>query len=88
MANHFSASIYSFDNGYDSITQLASMGVINSFPSATTYFYPAPAGTTGGSPTTVAINAIIAVLPQGLRVKSEKFYTSKTVAELETLANA
>jgi hypothetical protein len=88
MAQHFLASIYTVDNGYDAPTQLASMGVLNSFSPTNTRFYPARAGTTGGSPTTVNLNAIIEIAPNGLNVKAAKYYTDQTVSALNTAANA
>lgn len=88
MAQNFLASIYGFDDGLNNVTQLPSMGVLNSFPAGQIHAYQADAGLTAGSPTTVAINAIIEIVPSGLNVKSRKYLTALTVTQVASAANA
>ncbi len=46
---------------------------------------PAPSGTTSNG---VTLNSIITVLPTGLVVPPGKYYSDRTVAQIQTLANA
>lgn len=84
--NHFLASIYAFQppNGSYTYTQ-GTQGVLNSFPSAGTRFYPAAAGTVASS-AEVAMNSVIELLPTGLNTNSFKFWTPATVTDLNTAA--
>ncbi len=81
MAEHFLASIYGTGRG--GATAIGtSAGLPYSFPSAGTLFRPTDEVFNG-----VTTAAIIEVLPTGLKVQSQTFYTAKTVTELDTLAN-
>jgi hypothetical protein len=85
MAQQFTASIYGFDNGYNSYDWNATMGITRSFPSqgVTIEQMTQPTAYSG-----VTCNSIITVLPDGLNVKGVKYYTPTAIATLVTAANA
>jgi len=86
MAAHFLASIYAVQPPIGSYTYTGTeQGVMNSFPTEGTRFFVADPGTTANG---VTMNSIIELLPTGLNVKSFKYWTPSTVADLNTAANA
>jgi hypothetical protein len=94
--NHFIASIYRYGNtdatalfSPAGVTIPATQGILESFPSAGTHFYPVRYK--DGVPVTacgVTMNSIIELLPTGLsgQGQSRKFYTDATVSTLNGLA--
>lgn len=90
--NHFLASIYR-ENGVDLTAAFstpdakvpAKMGISQSFPSASTRFYPVRGTVVACGVTMVSI---IELFPSGLQGQgqSRKFYTDATVATLNTAA--
>jgi len=85
--NHFSCNIYGYSQNPSAgiVNFNTKYGYLNSFPSAGTRFYPAPAGTTAGTFNTV-INTVIELFPTGLQSKPTLFYTGADVATLNTAA--
>lgn len=83
--NHFSAYIYRKEVHGITTDFAPAGGLLNSFPSSGTRFYPADAGTTAGK-IPAAINSIIEVLPTGLNIYPALYYTGATVADLNTAA--
>lgn len=63
----------------------ATIGRMQSLPSALTNFYAAPPGTTAGN--NITINSIVELLPTGLNQPSKKFYTPSTTTELQDNGN-
>lgn len=92
MAQQFVASIYRF-NGVDATASFSTagnsipalMGVSETFSPTNVRFHPIHGTLTACG---VTMNAIIELLPSGLRNYNIKFYTDRTVAQLVTLANA
>ncbi len=87
MATHYTAYIYRIDSPGGTTQIAAAGGQDNSFPSASSRFYPNPGASREGQ-AQVVCNAIIEVLPTGLVQPPTKFYTDSTVSQLQTLANA
>lgn len=85
MATHYTAYIYRIDSPGGTTQIKAAGGLQNSFPSASSRFYE---NVSVEGQAQVTCNAIIEVLPTGLVQPPTKYYTAKTVAELQTLANA
>ena len=85
MAQILSASIYGFDNGYNSYDWNANMGVTRGFPTQGITIEQLRQPTTYSG---VVCNSIITVLATGLEVNSTKYYTPTAVGTLITAANA
>lgn len=83
--NHFLASIYGYSlpNNNAILPLGTNNGLLNSFPSSGTRFFPADSGTVING---VTVNAVIQMLPSGLNIKGNKFYTDATVTTLNTNA--
>lgn len=83
--NHFLTSIYGYSNPINNavIPLGGNNGVLHSFPSAGTRFYPTDAGSTISG---VTVNSVVLLLPTGLNVKPLKFYSVDTVSTLNTNA--
>jgi hypothetical protein len=63
----------------------ATSGIVFGFPVDTFLAYPCPSGTTANG---VTMNSIVEVLPTGLNQTSVYYYTTSTVAQLNSAANA
>jgi hypothetical protein len=63
----------------------ATSGISYAFPVESFIAYPTPANTTANG---VTMNAIVEVLPTGLNQVSTYYYTTSTVAQINTAANA
>lgn len=96
MANmHFLASVYATQRGNSAPRALfslgtnvpANQGVLMSFPSVGTIFYPIPVGSIPTNQFNGAntIN-VIEVLPQGLNQPSLKYYVTDSISTLDTAA--
>lgn len=72
------ATIYNI-NGNDLPFGTANNGRLNNFPNVGVLFYATPPGTLSAG---VTMNAVIEVLPTGLRTSSNKYQTDSTVATL------
>jgi hypothetical protein len=83
--NHFLSYIYGIDGPGGSTEISFAGGAANSFPSAGTRFYPAPANYKRGV-AQVTMNAAIVVLPVGLNQQPTTFWTADTVSTLNTNA--
>ena len=96
MANmHFLASIYATSRGGNgsiravssALNVPATQGLVMSFPSVGTVFYPIPVGSLPSNVFNgVTTITVIEVLPQGLNQPSTKYYTDATVSTLDTAA--
>ena len=87
MANNniFIAPIYGMNSNAVGTAQGRTMG----FPSQSVLLRPVVTDSTfDGTFNGVTVNAIIQLLPSGTVVNQPQFFTNKTVAELQTLANA
>ncbi len=63
----------------------ATSGIVFGFPVDTFLAYPCPSGTTANG---VTMNSIVEVLPTGLNQVSTYYYTTATVAQINTACNA
>jgi len=63
----------------------ATSGIAYGFPVNTFAAYPCPTGTVANG---VTMNSIVEVAPTGLNQVSVLFYTTSTVAQINTAANA
>ena len=87
MANHLSVYVYR-RNQYDLNNPNgtpATSGIAYGFPVTTFAAYPAPANTVANG---VTMNAIVEVAPTGLNQVPVLFYTTSTVAQINSAANA
>ena len=82
--NHFLANIYIVQPPLSPQSYVGGTnGISNSFPSAGTRFYPADSGVTANG---VTMASVIELLPTGLNVHSFKFWTDKSITDLNTEA--
>lgn len=63
----------------------ATSGISYAFPVESFLAYPCPANTVANG---VSMNSIVEVLPTGLNQPSVLFYTTSTVAQINTASNA
>ena len=63
----------------------ATSGIAYGFPVEGFLAYPCPSGTTANG---VSMNTIVEVLPTGLNQTSTYYYTTATVAQINTACNA
>lgn len=63
----------------------ATSGIVFGFPVDSFLAYPCPSGTTANG---VTMNTIVEVIPTGLNQTSVYYYTTATVATLNSAANA
>lgn len=83
--NMFLASIYGTNSNATGTAQGRLMG----FPSQSILVRPVITDDTfNGTFNGVTVNAVIQLLPSGTVVNQPQYYTSKTVSEVVTLANA
>lgn len=86
MANLFLVQVYGIDAAGGSTEIQSASGQANLFPSnSPIHVYPT---TQKRGQAQVQCNAVVEVLPQGLNQISTKYFTDRTVAQVQTLANA
>ena len=86
MANLFLVQVYGIDAPGGSTEIAAAGGQANLFASQSPiHVYPT---TETRGVAQVQCNAVVEVLPQGLNQISTKYFTDRTVAQVQTLANA
>lgn len=86
MANLFLVQVYGIDAPGGPTDVQSASGVANLFASQSPiHVYPT---TEKRGVAQVQCNAVIEVLPQGLNQVSTKYFTDRTVAQVQTLANA
>ena len=83
--NLFIAQIYGIDGPGGSTEIASASGESNAFNVGTIHVYPT---TEVRGVAQVQCNAVIEVLPTGLNQISKKFFTDKTVVQVQTAANA
>jgi len=87
MANIVSVTAYQRNQYplYNADGTPATSGIVYGFPVDSFLAYPCPSDTTANG---VTMNTIVEVLPTGLNQTSNYFYTTATVATLNSAANA
>ena len=86
MANLFLVQVYGVDSPGGQTDVASASGQANLFASQSPiHVYPT---TEVRGAAQVQCNAVIEVLPQGLNQISTKYFTDRTVAQVQTLANA
>ena len=83
--NLFAVQVYGIDAAGGSTEIAAASGQTNLFGVQAVHVYPT---TEVRGVAQVQCNAVVEVLPQGLNQISTKFFTDRTVTQVQTLANA
>ena len=86
MANLFLVQVYGIDAAGGQTDVASASGQANLFASQSPIHVYPTTQTRGAAQ--VQCNAVIEVLPQGLNQVSTKYFTDKTVAQVQTAANA